>query len=91
MTRRWFTAVAIAEGLSLIGLFGIAMPAKYVFGMENATKLIGMVHGALFFVYLIALWSTCRVDNWSWAKTVLGFVVSLIPFAPFVFAKKLHG
>ena len=91
MTRQWFTAVAVAEGLSLVGLFCIAMPIKYGLGIEDATKVMGMVHGALFFVYLIALWSTARVDRWSWAKTALGFIVSMIPFAAFVFAKKLHS
>ena len=91
MTRTWFTAVAVAEGLSLITLFGIAMPLKYGLGMEEATQVVGWIHGVLVFVYIIALWSTARVYKWSWAKTGLGFVASLIPFAPFVFARKLHG
>lgn len=91
MTRRWFTAVAVAEGLSLIALFGIAMPLKYGMGIEEVTKVVGWIHGVLVFVYIIALWSTARVYGWSWGKTALGFVASLIPFAPFVFAKKLHG
>ncbi|MFT6161699.1 MAG: integral membrane protein [Myxococcota bacterium] len=91
MTRQWFTAVAIAEGLSMVTLFGIAMPLKYGMGMEHATSVVGWVHGVLVFVYMIALWSTARVDGWSWGKSFLGFVASLIPFAPFIFAKKLHG
>jgi integral membrane protein len=60
-------------------------------GMEEATQVVGWIHGVLVFTYIIALWSTARVYEWSWAKTVAGFVASLIPFAPFIFAKKLHG
>ena len=91
MTKRWFTAVALAEGTSLLVLFGIAMPLKYGAGMENATSMAGWVHGVLVFVYVIALWSVARVDQWSWARTALGFVASLIPFGPFVLARWLHA
>jgi len=90
MTRSWFTAVAIAEGLSLIVLFGVAMPLKYAAGFEHATSLPGWIHGVLVFVYLIALWSVSRVDEWSWGRTAVGFLASLIPFGPFILARQLH-
>lgn len=90
MTRQWFTTIAIAEGLSFVALMGIAMPLKYVAGIEEATAVAGWVHGIMVFVYMIALWSVARVDGWSWGKTALGFIAAMLPFGPFVFAKKLH-
>ena len=90
MTRTWFTAVAITEGISLILLFGVAMPLKYAAGIEDATSVIGWIHGVMVFVYLIALWSIARVDQWTWGRTALGFVASLIPFGPFVLARVIH-
>lgn len=90
LTATWFKLVAWAEGLSLLALFGIAMPLKYGAGIAEATSVVGWVHGVLVFVYLIALWSAARVLKWSWGQMALGFVASLIPFGPFVFARKLH-
>lgn len=91
MTRQWFTAVAIGEGMSFIALLGIAMPLKYVVGIEDATSVVGWVHGVMVFVYMIALWSAARVGQWSWGRTALGFIASMLPFGPFIFASKLHS
>ncbi len=82
-TRRWFTSIALAEGASLVALFGVAMPLKYVAGQPEPVAWFGMAHGVLFSVYVVALGSVTRVDGWSWGRSALGFVASLLPLGTF--------
>lgn len=82
-TRRWFGAVAFAEGLSLVALFGIAMPLKYVAGNPEPVAWVGMAHGILFLVYCIALGSVARVDGWSVNRSMVGFAASMVPLGTF--------
>lgn len=91
LTERWFTWIARAEGVSLLVLFGIAMPLKYGVGIAEATVWTGWAHGVLFLVYLVALDSMRRVAGWSLGTTALGFAASLLPFGTFVFERRTLG
>ena len=44
-----------AEGVSYLLLLGIAMPLKYMWGMPQAVKITGTVHGVLFVLFVFAL------------------------------------
>lgn len=90
-TLRWFLQVARAEGLSLLALFGVAMPMKYGLGILEPVAYVGWLHGTLVFTYLIALSSVARVDGWTWGRTALGFVASVLPFGTFWFERRLLG
>jgi len=85
MTLRWFRAIAVAEGLSLVTLFGVAMPLKYALGRPEAVAWVGWIHGVLFLVYVIALLSAGRVAGWRLPTLAAGFAASLVPFGPFAF------
>ena len=85
-----FRLVAISEGISYMLLLFIAMPLKYMADIPDAVKYTGWVHGILFMVYILALISVKIERNWSIAKTALAFVISLIPFAAFIFDKSLR-
>jgi integral membrane protein len=84
-TVRWFLWIARAEGLSLILLFGVAMPLKYALGVPELVKPVGMAHGALFIVYALALWHAGRAAGWGWGRLALGFVASFVPFGTVLF------
>lgn len=88
-TVRWFLWVARAEGISLLLLFGVAMPLKYVFDLPEFVKPVGMAHGALFVVYGLALWHTARLEGWTALRIILGFVASLLPFGTFVYERRI--
>lgn len=75
--------VAWAEGLSLILLLFIAMPAKYQFDYPVLVKWVGSVHGGLFLLYIAALLAGRRALRWSWGHVVLAVVASSVPFALF--------
>lgn len=75
--------IAFLEGVSFLVLLGIAMPLKYLAGMPQAVKMVGMAHGVLFILYILLLVQVTTERNWSFKKALLAFVASLIPFGTF--------
>lgn len=77
------------EGISFLLLLGVAMPLKYLMGIYEPVKYIGMAHGVLFMLYVYVLISTAsKVKLPLWAMPS-GVVASLLPFGPFVFDRVL--
>ncbi|GHH01238.1 DUF3817 domain-containing protein [Comamonas sp. JC664] len=85
-----FRAVALAEGLSVIALFFIAMPLKYAAGIPEAVKFTGWAHGLLFVLYLFALLDAAITYRWSIVRVLGGLAASLLPFGTFVFEARLR-
>lgn len=84
-----FRKVAIAEGVSYILLIFIAMPLKYWAEMPLAVKYTGWAHGLLFMLYIMFLIMAWVEYKWSFKKSALIGVASLLPFAPFLVDRKL--
>ena len=84
LTRSWFLQVARFEGLSLIALFFVAMPLKYVGGIAEPVAWVGWIHGTLVFLYVIALGSMWRVEGWELWRVAVWFVASLLPAGTFI-------
>jgi len=79
------TILGYLEGTSFLLLLGIAMPLKYMLGIPEAVKYIGMAHGVLFIAYILMLLfaaSKIKMPLWALLAGVLG---SFLPFGPFVF------
>ena len=79
------TIAGYLEGASFLLLLGIAMPLKYMLGIPEAVKYVGMAHGALFITYILMLVfavSKIKMPLWAMPAGVLG---SLLPFGPFIF------
>ncbi|GGB00667.1 DUF3817 domain-containing protein [Macrococcus hajekii] len=73
------------EGLSLLILFFIAMPLKYMAGKPEVVTVFGMIHGALFTLYiLMVIWMTIRM-KWRPTWLVASIIVAFLPFGTFVF------
>lgn len=81
--------VGFLEGISFLLLLFMAMPMKYIFGSPLAVKYIGMAHGVLFIGYVILLLWVHVEHQWSWRKSILAFICSLIPFGMFYADRKL--
>ncbi len=77
--------VGLLEGLSFLILMFIAMPLKYLAGQPLAVRYVGMAHGILFLLYLLALVPVVLDNRWSWKTAALGLLASLLPGGPFVF------
>lgn len=85
-----FRKVSLVEGVSAILLFLVAMPLKYLANMPQAVKVVGMIHGVLFLVFLLALLFVSIKDKWPIGKTLLGFVAGNLPFGAFWFEHRLR-
>jgi integral membrane protein len=81
--------VAILEGISFLVLLFIAMPIKYIGGEPIVVKYVGMAHGVLFILFMIALYDASRSTSWTYAFRTLAFISSLIPFGAFWLEVKL--
>jgi integral membrane protein len=86
-----FRNVSLAEGCSAILLFLVAMPMKYLAGNPVLIRPVGMVHGILFLVFLVALLRVAIVDKWPLRKLILGFVAGNVPFGAFWFERRLRA
>ena len=75
--------VAILEGISFLILLGIAMPLKYIAGIPEVVRVVGMAHGVLFVLYVILLIQVAIEKSWSFKKSILAFIASFIPFGTF--------
>jgi integral membrane protein len=82
---RQLRLVAFAEGLSFVVLLFVAMPLKYVWGVPIAVRIVGSVHGALFLIFLVALFRAASEREWPLRRSFLAFISSIVPFGTFVF------
>lgn len=84
-----FRIIAFLEGLSYI-LLGLTMVLKYKYAMPEPNRIIGMAHGVLFIAYVLMLIQVTISHKWSFWKTTLAFLVSLVPFGTFYAEKKIY-
>lgn len=93
--HRWKTALGRLrfigwwEGLSFLVLILVAMPLKYLAAEPGAVRVVGMAHGVLFLLYVLAAIQAAVEYRWSWKRTALVLVASLLPAGPFVLDAKL--
>jgi len=79
------TIIGYLEGTSFLLLLCIAMPLKYMMGIPEGVKYIGMAHGILFIAYILMLMvvvNKIKMPLWAMPAGVLG---SFLPFGPFIF------
>jgi integral membrane protein len=76
---------AIAEGVSYLLLLFIAMPLKYAYGMPEAVRLVGSLHGGLFVVFIALLAAVYTKNIMTLKQCVVAFIASVLPFGAFVF------
>ena len=77
------------EGVSFLVLLGIAMPLKYFAGYPEAVRVVGMAHGILFLLYVWAAIQAALDHDWTWKRTLIVLVASLLPAGPFIVEAKL--
>ncbi|MCU0354732.1 MAG: DUF3817 domain-containing protein [Cytophagales bacterium] len=75
--------LAFVEGVSFLVILFVTMPLKYAFQMPQPNKVFGMAHGLLFVLYVFAVIQVRIEQNWSFKKTGLALLASIIPFGTF--------
>jgi integral membrane protein len=81
--------LAWAEGTSLLLLLGVAMPLKYAAGLPAATRVMGLVHGLCFLLYLVAVLDALGTKRLSGRGARLALAAALVPGGTFVLASRL--
>ena len=89
LTMRRFRLIAVVEGISYLLLLCVAMPLKYFAGLPAPVKYMGWAHGVLFVAFCFYLIKVWIIYKWSFWKTVLAFISSLVPFGTFILDKQL--
>lgn len=84
-----FRSLSLIEGISLIILLFIAMPAKYHFGLFDSIWIVGMTHGLLWLAYFIMSLAVSHQQKWSILFWLVVLLSSVIPFACFFLERQL--
>ena len=74
---------SLLDGISFLVLLYFSIYEKRMLGNEDAIRIPGMIHAAIFTVFFLLLficWGRYKWSIWQVAKV---FVCSLIPVAPF--------
>lgn len=77
---RRFLLFGRIEGISLLLLFGVAMPLKYGAGIDLAVTIVGSAHGALFVAFVLWHLAWWRRARWPFGLAVLIGLSSTVPF-----------
>ena len=77
------------EGVSFLLLLGVAMPLKYLAGEPAAVRVVGMAHGILFMLYVLAALQAAAEHHWTWKRTAIVLVASILPAGPFIVDAKI--
>jgi len=78
-----FRIINKIEGYSFLTLLFIAMPLKYIAGFPLATKIVGMIHGILFILFIYQLLTASSAVPFSKKETLRFFIASILPFGSF--------
>jgi integral membrane protein len=83
-----FRLLSFVEGTSLLLILFVSMPLKYGLDIGGPNKVIGMVHGILFILYLLAVVQNKITRDWSYKLMFIALAVSIVPFGTFWADKK---
>lgn len=82
--------LGLLEGISLLLLVGIAVPAKHLYGNPALVKSIGPIHGILFLLFIFNTLSVGVEHHWKFKTTTWKVLIAcMIPFGTFYIDKKI--
>ncbi|MBO9585429.1 MAG: DUF3817 domain-containing protein [Flavobacterium sp.] len=82
--------IGFLEGTSLLILFFIAMPLKYIFEIPFLTRPVGTIHGALFLLFIFNTLSVGVEQKWKFKDTTWKVLLAcVIPFGTFYIDSKI--
>ena len=82
-------AGGMVEAVSFLVLLFICMPLKYMADMPMGVRVVGMIHGVLFLLFLLVIFQAWGNRALSGRQSLMAFVASLLPFGPFMIDRKL--
>lgn len=85
----FFKIIAALEGISFLVLLGIAMPMKYMWGEPWMVQKVGMAHGLLFVLYVLAVFQLKSDFGWNTKQLGIALLGSVLPFGTFYVTGKM--
>ncbi|MFC4301909.1 DUF3817 domain-containing protein [Cohnella boryungensis] len=83
--------IGIFEAASFLILLLIAMPLKYFADLPQGVTVVGMAHGVLFTLYLLAVLNALLARKLSWLMAALAVVAAFLPFGPLILDRKIQN
>jgi integral membrane protein len=77
---RLLRMASVVEGVTLVALLLLAVPAKHLLGFPSATRIVGTVHGLVFLAYVWILIGTVSGGGWRRTEIVRLVITAFIPF-----------
>jgi integral membrane protein len=71
------------EGISYLVLLLIAMPLKYIWGNPEAVRVVGLLHGILFILFIFYIIQAAIEKRWTRREVMLAMLSSVVPFGTF--------
>jgi integral membrane protein len=84
-----FRILAFMEGVSFILILFVTMPLKYLYDIPTPNLVVGMVHGVLFMLYVLAVIQLRMAQHWRSILTIKALVASVVPFGTFYMDRKV--
>lgn len=78
-----YRIMAFVTGVLLVLLVLVAVPLKYFAGTPGPVTIIGIAHGYLFILYLVAAVDFGIRMRWPWLKLGLVMLAGTVPFCSF--------
>jgi integral membrane protein len=86
-----YRVMAFVTGTLLLLLVFVAVPIKYWGDHPGPTAVIGVAHGFLFMVYLLASLDLGLRLRWNPIKLLIVMACGTIPFASFIAERRITG
>ena len=79
-----YRVMAWIVGILLIALVLVAVPLKYLAGIEGPVTVLGTLHGWLYFIFFLTACDLALRASWTLRGTVLTLVAGTVPILSFV-------
>ena len=73
LLTQYFLRSGKIEGYSYLLLLLVAMPLKYIWDIPEWVRIIGMVHGVLFVIFMVMIFLMIQKKVFSLTKGIIAF------------------
>jgi len=74
----------LAEAATLVALFCVAMPLKYMAGLPVAVSIVGSLHGLCFMLFIVVLMRALFMRSVGIVYSLALIVGAFVPFGGFI-------
>ena len=90
LLTQYFLRSGKIEGYSYLLLLLVAMPLKYIWDIPEWVRIIGMVHGVLFVIFIVMIFLMIQKKVFSLTNGMIAFLLSIVPLGTFFLHKLLN-